>query len=97
MKLSSRMRVRLFGGALGLMLAAIVGGISSSSTARAQAVDAETACTPDVMSLCNEAIPDRGKIVACLRAKRKQVSMTCRQAMASQGAKKSTKRRRAAR
>ena len=35
------------------------------------------ACTPDVMRLCADAIPDQGRITQCMIQKRKQVSATC--------------------
>ena len=36
-----------------------------------------SACTPDVMRLCSEAIPDEGRITACMIQKKKQISATC--------------------
>jgi hypothetical protein len=36
-----------------------------------------SACTPDVMRLCSEAIPDEGRITKCMIQKRKQISATC--------------------
>ena len=45
--------------------------------AAAQASDAADRCTPDVMRLCNEFIPDADRIVVCLKAKRKQLSPSC--------------------
>jgi hypothetical protein len=35
------------------------------------------ACTPDVMRLCSEAIPDEGKITKCMIQKKKQISTAC--------------------
>ena len=37
----------------------------------------QEACTPDVFRLCQEFIPNEGSIVACLRAKRAELSMAC--------------------
>ena len=34
-------------------------------------------CTPDVMRLCNEFIPDVDKITACMSKKRRQLSPEC--------------------
>ena len=42
--------------------------------AAAQASDAADRCTPDVMRLCSEFIPDADRIVGCLKAKRRQLS-----------------------
>jgi hypothetical protein len=36
-----------------------------------------SACTPDVMRLCSDAIPDEGRITKCMIQKQKQVSATC--------------------
>jgi hypothetical protein len=38
----------------------------------------QEACTPDVYKFCEAAIPDEGRIVACLKAKLKQLSPQCR-------------------
>jgi hypothetical protein len=50
----------------------------------------QRACTPDVMRLCNEFIPDVAKISACMGRKRAQVSAACRAAFATPHAKKRT-------
>jgi hypothetical protein len=63
--------------------------------AAAQASDAADRCTPDVMRLCNEFIPDADRIVACLKAKRRQLTPTCLSALTSGGGK--AKKRRARR
>jgi hypothetical protein len=36
------------------------------------------ACTPDAFRLCEDAIPDREKVKACLVAKKRQLSPECR-------------------
>jgi hypothetical protein len=40
-----------------------------------------SACTPDVMRLCADAIPDEGRITKCMVQKKKQVSATCMMVM----------------
>jgi hypothetical protein len=35
------------------------------------------ACTPDVMRLCSDAIPDQGRITKCMIQKKKQISTAC--------------------
>jgi hypothetical protein len=60
----------------GLLLGCMVG--IGPAHAQAGNPEAEAACTPDVMRLCNEYIPDRGRIVSCMRAKRHQLSRACR-------------------
>jgi hypothetical protein len=62
--------------------------------AAAQASDAADRCTPDVMRLCSEFIPEADRIVACLKAKRRQLSPSCLGALSSgSGAQKAKKRR----
>ena len=50
----------------------------------------QRACTPDVMRLCNEFIPDVAKISACMGRKRAQVSAPCRAAFATPHVRKRT-------
>jgi hypothetical protein len=40
----------------------------------------QQACTPDVMRLCNEFVPDVAKISACMARKRASISPACRAA-----------------
>ncbi len=47
---------------------------------------AQAACGNDVFALCQQAVPDQGRITACLRAHQRQVSPTCRQFMAASAA-----------
>jgi hypothetical protein len=60
--------------------------------AAAQASDAADRCTPDVMRLCNEFIPDADRIVACLKSKRKQLTPSCASALQPQGSRSSRRR-----
>ena len=53
--------------------------------AKAQSGSAEEACTPDVMRLCQDFVPDRDRIVGCLKAKRRQLSRDCRAVFSSKG------------
>lgn len=57
----------------------LLGGLRG---AYAQAVDVRQACTPDAMRLCNQFIPDEAKVTSCMMAKRRQLSLECRTAMA---------------
>jgi len=66
---------------------------ASTKPAAAQASDAADRCTPDVMRLCNEFIPDADRIVACLKSKRTQLTPSCRSALQPQGSSRSTRRR----
>jgi hypothetical protein len=74
----------------GLLTVLMVAG--ATRPAAAQASDAADRCTPDVMRLCNEFIPDADRIVGCLKAKRRQLSPSCSSALSGGG---KAKRRRA--
>jgi hypothetical protein len=56
---------------------------------------AEQACTPDVMRLCQQFVPDHARIGACLAQNKKQLSPACRSVISS--AKSSKKQRHASR
>jgi hypothetical protein len=43
----------------------------------AQSQDDQAACTPDVMRLCQQDIPDHSRIVACLVRSKLQLSPAC--------------------
>ena len=58
---------------------------ASTKPAAAQASDAADRCTPDVMRLCNEFVPDADRITACLKSKRKQLTPSCLSALQPQG------------
>jgi hypothetical protein len=62
--------------------------------AAAQSSDAADRCTADVMRLCNEFIPDADRIVACLKAKRRQLTPACLSALQPQGSRSSRRRHR---
>jgi hypothetical protein len=47
--------------------------------------EGQQACGNDAFSLCGDAIPDRGRIEACLRRKYSRVSKDCKVYMASFG------------
>jgi hypothetical protein len=60
--------------------AAVFGLLGAAALAPALAQvspEVQQACTPDVMRLCNEFVPDVAKITACMNRKRAQVSATC--------------------
>ena len=90
-KLSSFQSRSLLCATAGVLTLLIVA--DGSERAAAQASDAAERCTPDVMRLCNEFIPDADRITACLKAKRKQLSASCASALQPQGGKRSTRRR----
>jgi hypothetical protein len=51
----------------------------------------QQACTPDVMRLCNQFVPDVAKITVCMSRNRANVSQACRDAFpVAHGRKKRT-------
>ena len=69
------MKISPMGCAVGLAAALFV--MAGATPAAAQDKAAEL-CTPDVMRLCNEFVPDADKITACMQKKRRQLSPECR-------------------
>jgi hypothetical protein len=59
---------------IGFTLAAMA---TSAAPAFAQSQDDQAACTPDVMQLCQQDIPDKDRIIACLVRSRLQLSPAC--------------------
>jgi hypothetical protein len=51
--------------------------VAMMASASAYTDEQVSACTPDVMRLCSDAIPDEGRIIKCMVQKRKQISATC--------------------
>ena len=66
--------------------------VAGATPAAAQAPDAADRCTPDVMRLCSEFVPDADSIVKCLKAKRRQLSPSCLSALQPSGSSKKKKR-----
>lgn len=91
-KLSNMHSRSLLCAAAGLLTVLMVAG--GTKPAAAQAADAADRCTPDVMRLCNEFIPDADRIVKCLKAKRRQLSTSCRTALQPTGSGRSKRRAR---
>ena len=79
----------------GVLTVLMVAG--GTKPAAAQPSDAADRCTPDVMRLCSEFIPDADRIVVCLKAKRRQLSPSCLGALTSGGGAQKAKKRRARR
>jgi len=65
----------------------------AAAPASAQAPDAADRCTPDVMRLCSEFVPDADRIVVCLKKKRRQLSRSCLGALQPAGSKSTGKSR----
>jgi hypothetical protein len=62
--------------------------VAGPTPAAAQASDAADRCTPDVMRLCSEFVPDADRIVRCLKVKQRQLSPSCRSALQPKGSSK---------
>ena len=87
-KIQSRSLLCAVAGVLTVLM--VAGG---ARPAAAQSSDAADRCTPDVMRLCNEFIPDADRIVGCLKAKRRQLTPSCLSALQPSGTKSKKKRR----
>jgi hypothetical protein len=59
------------------ILCATLFAVAMMTPASAYTDEQVSACTPDVMRLCSDAIPDEGRITRCMIQKRKQISATC--------------------
>jgi hypothetical protein len=55
----------------------LVGSISSATAQYRGTPEMQQACTPDVMRLCNNDVPDVEKIVACMKRNRANLSPAC--------------------
>jgi hypothetical protein len=53
-------------------------GLSGANAQYRGTPEAQQACTPDVMRLCNAEIPDVERITACLRKNRMNLSPACK-------------------
>jgi Cysteine rich repeat len=61
-------------------VAGLLLSIAAGSSANAQyrgTPEMQQACTPDVMRLCNDDVPDVDKIVACMKRNRANLSPAC--------------------
>jgi hypothetical protein len=69
------MKMTLIGGAAGLAVALFATPAAAQGAGQDKAAEL---CTPDVMRLCNEFVPDVEKITACMSRKRRMLSAECR-------------------
>ena len=51
--------------------------VAMMASASAYTDEQVSACTPDVMRLCSDAIPDEGRITKCMIQKKKEISAKC--------------------
>jgi len=72
--------------AAGLLLGLALTALAPAPAAAQQGtMSAEEACKPDAFRLCNDAIPDREKVGACLRRNARALSPACRTFVAGGG------------
>jgi hypothetical protein len=67
-----------FCGAIALLAVSLLGPTSASAQEYRGTADQQSACMSDVFRLCSSEIPDVGRIVACLKRERPQLSEGCR-------------------
>jgi Cysteine rich repeat len=58
----------------------LLGGLGAAG-AQDVSPEVQQACTPDAMRLCQQFVPDRAKITACMMRNRRQLSAECLTAM----------------
>ena len=69
-------------------------GLAVTAPAQAQTINPEQACRDDAFRLCNNDIPDRTKVGACLRRHARSLSKDCRTVVLGGGGTRKTTRRR---
>ena len=72
---------RKFGLARAVLVAATF-ALSATTNASAETPDQQQACMGDAFQFCGDAIPDRGRVFACLASNRNRISVACRIEMA---------------
>ena len=63
--------------AAGILVLVLTGPFSSANAQYRGTPEMQQACTPDVMRLCNAEIPDVGRITACMKRNRMNLSPAC--------------------
>ena len=59
------------------LLIAILPGLALPAAAQQPAINPEQACKDDAFKFCNDLIPDRAKVGACLRKNARKLSRDC--------------------
>jgi hypothetical protein len=69
-------------------------GLAGVASAQQSTINPEQACRDDAFKFCNNEIPDRTKVGACLRKHARSLSKDCRTVVTGGGgSRKSTKKR----
>src|SRR5215470_11730317 len=71
-------------------------GLAIAAPAQAQqsTINPEQACRDDAFKFCNNFIPDRDKVGACLRKNARKISRDCRTVVTGGGTRKTTRKKR---
>jgi hypothetical protein len=72
-------------GVAGLMLGLALTCLSAAPAAAQAAINPEQACKDDAFKFCNDFIPDRDKVGACLRRNARSLSRDCRTVVSGGG------------
>jgi hypothetical protein len=89
------MTIKMMTACLGLSLFALASLAFSQGPAFSQGTpEQQQACTPDAMNLCQNYIPDAGRVRACLLSRRASLSPACRAAIGAGEPKSSAPRKR---
>ena len=59
--------------------ALLIIGAPVAALAQSHTPEDEAACSPDVMALCQQYIPKRPEIIACLSARKRELSPACQE------------------
>ncbi len=62
---------------LAALAAILTLGAPLAALAQSHSQEDEAACTPDVMRLCQQYIPNRPQIIACMVSKKNELSPAC--------------------
>ena len=77
-----------------LTVAGLWVGLVGAAAAQQSTINPEQACRDDAFKFCNNDIPDRTKVGACLRKHARSLSKDCRTVVSGGGSRKSTRKRR---
>ena len=67
-------------------------GLAGVASAQQSTINPEQACRDDAFKFCNNDIPDRTKVGACLRKHARSLSKDCRTVVTGGGSRKTTRK-----
>lgn len=73
-----RLGLNRYAATAALAAAGMLLGLAVATAAPASRINPEQACKDDAFRLCNDLIPDRAKVGACLRRNARRLSRDCR-------------------